>query len=68
MDEIYRKISNIKRTLVENKINDHSDVVGAALWTNHLCSVNLAKTNARRNEQLFSFQIWCGLYNRFDGS
>ena len=27
---IYRKVSNIRRTLVGNKIVDHSDVVGAA--------------------------------------
>ena len=26
----YRKVSNIRRTLVENKIVDHSDVVGAS--------------------------------------
>ena len=26
----YRKISNIRRTLVGNKIVDHSDVVGAS--------------------------------------
>ena len=28
--EIYRKVSNIRRTLVGNKILDHSDVVGAS--------------------------------------
>ena len=28
-DFIYRKTSNIRRTLVGNKIVDHSDVVGA---------------------------------------
>ena len=27
---MYRKISNIRRTLIGNKIVDHSDVVGAA--------------------------------------
>ena len=27
---IYRKVSNIRRTLVGNKIVDHSDVVGAS--------------------------------------
>ena len=26
----YRQVSNIRRTLVDNKIVDHSDVVGAA--------------------------------------
>ena len=29
-DNIYRKTSNIRRTLVSNKIVDHSDVVGAS--------------------------------------
>ena len=28
--EIYRQVSNIRRTLVVNKIVDHSDVVGAS--------------------------------------
>ena len=28
--EKHRKISNISRTLVDNKIVDHSDVVGAS--------------------------------------
>ena len=27
---LYRKVSNIRRTLVGNKIVDHSDVVGAS--------------------------------------
>ena len=27
---MYRKTSNIRRTLVSNKIGDHSDVVGAS--------------------------------------
>ena len=27
---VYRKVSNIRRTLVGNKIVDHSDVVGAS--------------------------------------
>ena len=29
-NSIYRKISNIRRTLVGNKFVDHSDVVGAS--------------------------------------
>ena len=28
--ETYRQVSNIRRTLVSNKIVDHSDVVGAS--------------------------------------
>ena len=27
---MYRQVSNIRRTLVGNKIDDHSDVVGAS--------------------------------------
>ena len=30
VDDIYRKTSNISRTLAGNKIVDHSDVVGAS--------------------------------------
>ena len=30
LQTIYRQVSNIRRTLVGNKIVDHSDVVGAA--------------------------------------
>ena len=30
VDDNYRKVSNISRTLVGNKIVDHSDVVGAS--------------------------------------
>ena len=29
-DEIYRQVSNIRRTLAGNKFVDHSDVVGAS--------------------------------------
>ena len=29
-DKMYRQVSNIRRTLVGNKIVDHSDVVGAS--------------------------------------
>ena len=27
---VYRQVSNIRRTLMDNKIVDHSDVVGAS--------------------------------------
>ena len=30
LEGVYRKVSNIRRTLVGNKIVDHSDVVGAS--------------------------------------
>ena len=29
-DEVYRQVSNIRRTLVANNIVDHSDLVGAS--------------------------------------
>ena len=70
--KIYRQISNRRRTLVENDIIDHSDVVGASpvgaaptppsLWARHLCSMDWAKTTVRRDEKHFSFEIWCVLY------
>ena len=62
----YRQVSNIRRTLVGNKIVDHSDVVGAApvgaapttssFSTLHLASLDWAKATARRDEKhLFVF-------------
>ena len=69
---MYRKTSNIKRTLVGNKIVNHSDVVGASpvgaapttssFSTSHLASRDLAKKAARQYENLLSFGIWCVLY------
>ena len=60
----YRQISNISRTLIENKIIDHSDVVGASpvgaapttssLWTQHLPSCNgLGKDNCKTKQETF---------------
>ena len=48
----YRKVSNIRRTLVGNKIVDHSDVVGAS-------PVGAA---ARRYDNIISVGIWWVLY------
>ena len=69
---MYRRISNISRTLVGNQIVDHSDVVGASpvgaapatssFSTKHLASINRAKTTARWDENQLSFVIWCDLY------
>ena len=69
---MYRKISNIRRTSVGNKIVDHSDVVGASpvgtapiissLSTWHLASRDSTKKTARQYENLLSFGIWCVLY------
>ena len=73
----YHKISNISRTLVGNKLVDHSDVVGASpvgaapttpsFSTYCLASMDLAKITARRDENHLNFVIWCGLYWRFYG-
>ena len=61
-------VSTISRTLVGNKIVDHSDVVGASpvgaapttysFSTWHLASVGWAKTTARRDEKHLCFGIW----------
>ena len=75
---IYRKVYNIRRTLVGNKIVDHSDVVGASpvgaapttssFSTQHLVSMDRAKTTARRDEKDLCFGTVCVLYWRIDGS
>ena len=67
----YRKTSNIRRTLVGNKIVDHSDVVGASpvgaapttssFSTWHLASRDSPKKAARQYENLLSDGIWCVL-------
>ena len=74
----YRQISNIKCAFVGNQIIDHSDVVGASpagaaptttsFSTEHMASINWAKTNARRDGEHLSFGIWSAFYWRFDGT
>ena len=69
---LYHQTSNISRSLVGNKIVDHSDVVGAApttssFSTQNLASMDWAKTTARQDEEHLSFGLWCVLYQRFDG-
>ena len=69
--------SNISRTLVSNKIVDHSEVVGtspvsaapttSSFSTSHLASTDWAKTTAWRDERHLSYGIWSVLYWRFDG-
>ena len=61
--------SNIRRALVGNKLVDHWDVVGAspvsaAPTTSSFSTWHLdwAKTTERRDENHFSFVIWCDLY------
>ena len=68
----YRQVSNIRRTLVGNKIVDHSDVVGASpvgaapttssFSTKHLASTGWVKTTTRWDEKHLNFEIWCVLY------
>ena len=73
----YHQTSNISCTLVGNKIVDHSHVVGASpvgaaptkfsFSTKHRASMDWTKTTARWEEKRLSFEIWCVLYQRFDG-
>ena len=61
----YRETSNISRTLIGNKIINHSDVVGASpvgaatttspFSTQQLSSMYCTKTTARRDEKHLSF-------------
>ena len=70
--------SLIQDASVCNKIVDHSDVVGASpvgaapttssFSTEHLASIDCAKTTARRNERHLSFVIWSVLCKRFYGT
>ena len=63
---------NIRRTLADNNIVDHSDEVGASpvgaaptissFSTEHLTSMDWTETTARRDEKHFSDGIWCDLY------
>ena len=69
---MYRKISNIRRTLVGNKIVDHSDAVGASavgaapttssFSAQRLASRYSAKTATRQYEKHLSAGIWFALY------
>ena len=67
----YRKVSNISRTFVGNKIVDHSDVVGASpvFILNLTPGFNgLAKDNCKTRREIFVFLDWVRLYWRLDGS
>ena len=73
----YCQTSNISHTFVDNRIVDHSNVVGAALTgdapttssfsTYHLASIDCPKTTARWDEKHLSFGRWCISYQRFCG-
>ena len=68
----YRQTFNIRCTSVRNKVVEYSDVVGASpvgaapttssFSTWQLTSMNWAKTTARRDEEHWSFGIWCDLH------
>ena len=65
-------------TLVNNKIVDHPDVVGASpvgaapttssFLTWHLASRDSEKTATRQCENILNVGIWCSLYQRLDGT
>ena len=66
---MYRQTSNIRFTLVGNKIGDHLDVVGASpvgtapttssFSTWHPASMDWAKATATWNENHLIIDIWC---------
>ena len=68
----YRKTSNIRRTVVGNKIVDQSDAAGASpvgaapttssFSTWHLAPRDSAKTAARQCGNLLNVGIWCILF------
>ena len=68
----YRQVSDIRRTLVGNKIVDYSDVIGASpvgaapttssFSTEHLSSMDFVKTTVRGYKKHLNFGIWCDLY------
>ena len=64
-----RKTSYIRRTLVGNKIVDHSDhrlsaLLQLHLHSRHLASMDWAKTAERRDDKHLSDVIWCALYKK----
>ena len=75
---MYPKISNLRRTLVGNKIVDHSDVVGASavgaapttssFSTSHLASRDSTKEAAKHYENHLRVRICCVSYQRLNGS
>ena len=57
--QYYRQVSNIRCSLVGNKLGDHSDVVGEmSVGADPTCT----KTLARRDKKQRSFGIWSTLY------
>ena len=72
LEQKYHQTSKERHTLVDNKIVDHSDVVGASpvgaapttssFWTQHLASMDWAKITARRGKKHLNFGFGCDLY------
>ena len=73
----YHQTYNISRTLVSNTIVALSDAVGASpvgaapttssfSTPQHLASIDCAETITRRDEKHLNFEVWCGLYWRFE--
>ena len=67
---MYRKVCNIRRTLVGNKIVDHSDVVGASpvACSNYIFILNLthrfngsSKYNSKTRRETVMFWDWVRL-------
>ena len=73
-----RTVKPISCTLVDNKIVDPSDVVGASpagaapttssFSTKHLASIDWVKTSTRQDDKHLSLGIWCDLYQMFYGT
>ena len=69
---VYCQTSNVRHTLVGNNIVVHSDVVGvspvraastaSSILTQHLASMDWAKTTARQDEEYLTLWIWYTLY------
>ena len=70
----YRETSNIRRSLIANKLVDHSDVVGASPvgavptsivildLTPDFNEIEKKKTTGRLDEKHLRFGVWCDLY------
>ena len=71
---MYRQTFKIRRSLVGNKLVDHSDAVGASpfgaapttSWflAQHLASMDWAKATAKRDEKHWSFLVFGAIYTR----
>ena len=72
----YHETSNISRTIISNKIVDHSDVVGAwpvGVVPTHTSIFDLTtgfnglgKDNCKTRGETSNLGIWCVIYKRFE--